>query len=50
MQIGFQWERHLERDKIGRDISRWLDNIKLDLRQVGWGVVECIDLARKWDQ
>jgi hypothetical protein len=29
---------------------RWVDNIKLDLREVGWDGVNWIDLARDRDQ
>jgi hypothetical protein len=27
---------------------RWVDNIKMDLGGIGWGNVDCIDLA--WDR
>jgi hypothetical protein len=29
---------------------RWLDNIKMDLREIGWGGIDWIDLARNRDQ
>jgi hypothetical protein len=28
----------------------WVDNIKMDLGEIGWSVVEWTDLARDWDQ
>jgi hypothetical protein len=27
-----------------------VDNIKMDLREIGWGGMECIDLAEDRDQ
>jgi hypothetical protein len=29
---------------------RWVDNIKIDLREIGWDGVDCIDLAQDRDQ
>jgi hypothetical protein len=33
--------RTLERPK-----SRWVDNIKMDLREIGWGGIDLIDLVQ----
>jgi hypothetical protein len=30
---------------LGRPRRRWLNNIKMDLRDIGWGAMEKIDLA-----
>jgi hypothetical protein len=30
---------------LGRPRCRWVDNIKMDLREIGWGVMDWIDLA-----
>jgi hypothetical protein len=30
---------------FGRPRRRWVDNIEMDLRDVGWGGMEWIDLA-----
>ena len=30
---------------VGKPRRRWKDNIKMDLQEVGWGVVDWIDLA-----
>jgi hypothetical protein len=30
---------------VGRPRHRWVDNIKMDLREVGWGGMDWIDLA-----
>jgi hypothetical protein len=35
---------------LGRPRRRWLDNIKLDLREIRWGVLDWIDLAQDGDQ
>jgi hypothetical protein len=34
---------------LGRPRRRWVDNIKIDLREIGWDDVEWIDLT-DWDQ
>jgi hypothetical protein len=38
-------KRPLERPRHG-----WVDNIKMDLREIGWGGMDLIDLAQDWDQ
>jgi hypothetical protein len=35
---------------LGRPIRRWLDNIKMDLVEVGWGDVDWIGLAQNRDR
>jgi hypothetical protein len=35
---------------LGRPRSRWVDNIKMDLREKGWGGMDCIDMAQDRDQ
>ena len=35
---------------LGRPRHRWKDNIKMDLREVGCDLGECIDLAEDMDQ
>jgi hypothetical protein len=34
----------------GRKICRWVDNIKMDLRKIGLGGMDWIDLAQDRDQ
>jgi hypothetical protein len=29
---------------------RWVDTIKMDLREIGWGGMDCIDLAQNRDE
>jgi hypothetical protein len=38
-------KRPLERSR-----RRWVDNIKMDLREIGWNGMDCIDLAQDTDQ
>jgi hypothetical protein len=35
---------------LGRLRRRWVDNIKLDLREIGWDSMDWIDLAQNRDQ
>jgi hypothetical protein len=35
---------------LGRPRRRWVDNIKIDLREIGWNGMEWIDLAQDRDQ
>jgi hypothetical protein len=45
MHIGYWWESQKERPR-----SRWVDNIKMDLREIGWDGRDWIDLAQDRDQ
>jgi hypothetical protein len=36
--------------KLGRPRRRWVDNIKIDLREIGWDGTYLIDLAEDRDQ
>ena len=35
---------------LGRPKYRWEDDIKMDLQEVGCGVMDCIELAQDWDR
>jgi hypothetical protein len=35
---------------LGRPIRRWVENIKMDLREIGWDGMDRIDLAQNRDQ
>jgi hypothetical protein len=35
---------------LGRPSRRWVDNIKIDLREIGWDGMEWVDLAQDGDQ
>jgi hypothetical protein len=39
-----------EKIPAGRPRCRWEDNIKTDLREIGWGGMDWIDLAQDRDQ
>jgi hypothetical protein len=43
IHIGYWWGSQKER-------RRWVDNIKIDLREIGWDVMDWIDLAQDGDQ
>jgi hypothetical protein len=34
----------------GRPKRRWVNNIKMDLGEIGWGAMDWIDLAQDRDQ
>jgi hypothetical protein len=36
--------------QLGRPRLRWADNIKMDLREIGWDSVEWIDVSQDTDQ
>jgi hypothetical protein len=38
------------RRPLRRPRRRWVDNIKMDLREIGWGDMDWIDLAQNRDQ
>jgi hypothetical protein len=46
MLVGKSEEKRL----IGRPRRRWMDNIKMDLKDIGWGYMDWIDLAQDRDQ
>jgi hypothetical protein len=35
---------------LGRPRRRWVDNVKIDLREIVWGSMDWIDLAQDRDQ
>jgi hypothetical protein len=35
---------------LGRPTRRWIDNVKMDLREIGWGGMDWIDLAQYRDK
>jgi hypothetical protein len=41
---------HQGRRPLGRPRRRWEDNIKMDLREVGWGGMDCINVAQDRDR
>jgi hypothetical protein len=49
MLIGYWWESQKEREHW-EDQNRWVDNIKMDLREIRWDGVDWIDRAEDRDQ
>jgi hypothetical protein len=49
MHTKYWWESQKERDQ-GRPRRRWVDNIKIDIREIGWDGMDRIDLAQDRDQ
>jgi hypothetical protein len=39
-----------EKRPLGRPRCRWVDNIKMDLREIEWGFLEWINLAQIMDK
>jgi hypothetical protein len=35
---------------LGRTRRRWVNNIKMDIREIGWDAVDWIDMAQDRDQ
>jgi hypothetical protein len=38
------------KEPLGRPRRRRVDNIKIDLREIGWGCKDCIDVTQERDQ
>jgi hypothetical protein len=43
-------QRRKGKRPLGSPRRRWEDNIKMDLREIGWGGMDLIDLAQDRDQ
>jgi hypothetical protein len=49
MPIGYRWESQKVRDHC-EDQDAGVDNVKMDLREIGWDDMDWIDLAQDRDQ
>jgi hypothetical protein len=50
-RLGYWWEKPEGKRPLGRPRRRWVDNIRMDVGEVGWGDVDWIGLAQdkgKW--
>jgi hypothetical protein len=50
MHIGYWWGSQKERDHWEEQRCRWVDHIKIDLREKGWDCLDWIDVAQDRDQ
>jgi hypothetical protein len=50
MHIRYWWEIQKEREPLGRARRRWVDNVKINFREIGWDGMDWIDLAQDRDQ
>jgi len=50
MYTGFWWAKTEGKRPLGRPRCRWEDNIKMDLQEVGCGVMDWIELAQGTDR
>jgi hypothetical protein len=48
MHIGYSWKS--QKWPLGRQGRRWVDNIKMNLGEIGWGGTKCIDLSQDREQ
>jgi hypothetical protein len=49
IHVGYWWESQKEKP-IGRPRRRWVDNIKMDVKEIECGGMDRIDLAEDGDQ
>jgi hypothetical protein len=47
---GFDGKTRQRERPLARPRRRWLDNIKMDLREIGWNGVDWLDLAQNRGQ
>jgi hypothetical protein len=50
MLIGYWWESQKERDHWEDQDVGGVDNIKMDLTEIGWDAVDWMDMAQDRDQ
>jgi hypothetical protein len=50
MHVGYWGGKPEGKRPVGRPRRRWVDNIKMDLREIGWGGLDWIDLAQDRDK
>jgi hypothetical protein len=49
LRIRYWWKSQKE-TPLGRPRRRWVDNIKMDFREIGWDGMDLIDLTQDRDQ
>jgi hypothetical protein len=50
MHVGYWSESQKEKRLLGRPRRKWVDNIIIDLREIGWDGMGWIDLVQDRDQ
>jgi hypothetical protein len=50
MHIGYWWGKPEGKRPLGRPRRRWVDNIKMDLREIGWDGVDWSELVQDRDK
>jgi hypothetical protein len=46
MHVGYWWKSQEGKRPLGGPRCRWVDNIKMDLRELGWDGMDWIELAQ----
>jgi hypothetical protein len=50
MHIGYWWQSQKERDHWEDQYVDWVNNVKMDIREIGWDGVNWIDMFQDRDQ
>jgi hypothetical protein len=50
MHIGYWWGNPEGKRSLGRPRRKWMDNIRMDLREIGWDGVDWIDVSQDTGQ
>jgi hypothetical protein len=50
MHIGYWWESQKRKRPLGRPRRRCVDDIKIDLGEMGWDGMDWIHLSQDWNQ
>jgi hypothetical protein len=50
MRVGFLWESQKGKRPLRRPRRKWEDKTKMDLREIGWGGMEWINVTQDRDQ
>jgi hypothetical protein len=45
MRVGYLWEIQKEKCLVRRPRRKWMDNVKMDPREIEWDDMNWIDLA-----